>query len=432
MRSIAFLVFASLVSCGGSTADDTPTNDTGVTQQSETGITASAPPCDVDAIVERECRTCHGATPKFGAPMALVTRAELQAHATKVKERINLPAETVGRMPQRPNAPLSSGDLATLNAWLDGGTPARTTECTKADAGVEDAPPVRPLSCTPDVKVRSGSKWTMPKDTRDVYTCYGFDLTVASKKHIIGVAPAIQNSKIVHHILLMQSDSAVSSTPQPCSPGAISNYRMLYAWAPGVGSFELPKEAGLPANTGTSHFVVQVHYNNIAALAGETDDSGFDFCTTESLRPNDADVLAFGSMNFTIDPKATLNITASWTIPGLIPTVHAIGAFPHMHQLGKKIATTLVRADGSTADLGTDAAFDFANQFFTPLADIVIKPGDTVKTNCIWENPTSRTVRYGENTEDEMCYSFTMYYPKITTALWRWGAPAALARTTVN
>ena len=45
---------------------------------------------------------------------------------------------------------------------------------------------------------------------------------------------------------------------------------MLYGWAPGVGSFELPKEAGLPANNGTTHYVVQVHYNNISALAGET------------------------------------------------------------------------------------------------------------------------------------------------------------------
>jgi len=230
----------------------------------------------------------------------------------------------------------------------------------------------------------------------------------------------------------MQSDTAVSPTPTPCSGGAIASYRMLYAWAPGVGSFELPKEAGLPANNGTTHYVVQVHYNNTMGLSGETDDSGFDFCTTDALRPNDADVLAFGSMNFTINPKSKLDINATWTIPSIVPTVHAIGAFPHMHQLGKKIATTLIRADGTTTDLGTDAAFDFSNQFFTPLSDIVIKPGDTVKTNCIWENPTDRTVRYGENTEDEMCYSFTMYYPKITAGAWRWGAPAALAKTTVN
>lgn len=433
MRSIAFFVFATLVGCGGSTVDEgSPTTDSGVTTNPDSAVTASALPCDVDAVLETQCRSCHGATPKSGAPMSLVTLDELRKNAAKVKERINLPADTVGRMPQKPNAPLSAADLGVLNAWLDGGTPARTTDCTGSDAGVEDAPPAKPLSCTPDLKVRGGSKWTMPKDSRDIYTCYGFDLTTTAKKHIVGVAPAIQNPKIVHHILLMQSDTAVSPTPTPCSEGAISSYRMLYGWAPGVGSFELPKEAGLPANSGTTHYVVQVHYNNIAALAGETDDSGFDLCTTETLRPNDADILAFGSLNFTINPKTTHNITASLTMPSYLPTVHAIGAFPHMHQLGKKISTTLHRPDGTTVDLGTDNAFDFSNQFFTPLADVVIKPGDTVKTNCIWENPTERTVRYGENTEDEMCYSFTMYYPKISLSAWRWAAPAALAKTTIN
>jgi len=431
MRSIAIVFCSSLMACGGSTTDAEPAADSGTTSQSDTSV-AAALPCDVDAIVTRDCQSCHGATPKFGAPMALVTHADLQKHAAKIKERINLPADTVGRMPQKPNAPLSAADLATMNAWLDGGAPARTTDCTPTDAGGVDAPPPKPLSCTPDVKVRGGSKWTMPKDVRDEYTCYGFELTTATKKHIVGVAPAIQNSKIVHHILLMQSDTAVSPTPTPCSGGAISSYRMLYGWAPGVGSFEFPPEAGLPANAGSTHFVVQVHYNNVAGLAGETDDSGFDLCSTTTLRPNDADIVAFGSMNFTINPKSTLNITASWTLPSFVPTIHAIGAFPHMHQLGKKIATTLHRADGTTADLGADPAFDFGNQVFAPLADTVIKPGDTVKTNCVWENPTTRTVEYGENTDDEMCYSFTMYYPKITSSLWRWGTPAGLAKTTVN
>ena len=94
--------------------------------------------------------------------------------------------------------------------------------------------------------------------------------------------------------------------------------------------------------------MVQVHYNNITALDGQTDDSGFDLCTTETLRPNDADIMAFGSMKFTINPKSRTDITATLTVPSLLPTVHAIGAFPHMHQLGKKISTTLYRADGST------------------------------------------------------------------------------------
>jgi hypothetical protein len=457
-RSLIALVLLS--ACGGSTiSGDDPQNDGATTSDTDVVSDSSTPltdttvpmenlvPCEVESIVTAQCGTCHGSTPKFGAPMALVTREDfMKASPTKpdrkvweeVKARINLPADTVGRMPQKPNPPLDAASLATMNAWLDGGSPARSMDCAKPDTGpvTDTAPPVdggtKPLSCTPDIAVRGKSKWAMPKDTRDIYTCYGFDYPSAMKKHIIGIAPKIDNPKIVHHVLLMQHTASVSGTPTACSEGSIARYRMLYGWAPGVGSFEMPAAAGLPAESGTTHFVVQIHYNNVTGLAGELDDSGFDLCSTSTLRPNDADIMAFGSRSFTINPKSKLDITASWTIPGTIPEVHAIGAFPHMHQLGKKITTTLHKKAGGTADLGSDLAFDFNNQYFDVLGDVVIKSGDTVKTNCVWENPTDRTVRWGENTDDEMCFSFTMYYPKVTSSLWSWGAPAFLSSTTVN
>ncbi len=460
MRRSLTLLVSLLAACGGSTTvgddpqDGATTSDTDVT--SDSGVPGSdtsippneAVPCDVEEVITPACGTCHGSTPKFGAPMPLVTHADFLKAAPSdpskkvwevVKERINLPADSVGRMPQKPNAPLNATQLATMNAWLSSSLATRTGDCVKPgpDGGTTDtAPPTdggsTTLKCTPDIAVRGKSKWSMPKDTRDVYTCYGFDYPSAMKKHIVGIAPKIDNPKIVHHVLLMQHTSSVSGTPTPCSEGSIARYRMLYGWAPGVGSYEMPAAAGLPAESGTTHFVVQIHYNNVGALGGEVDDSGFDLCSTSTLRPNDADIMAFGSRSFTINPKSKLDITASWTIPGSIPEVHAIGAFPHMHGLGKKIQTTLVRKAGGTADLGADLAFDFNNQYFAPLGDVVIKSGDTVKTNCVWENPTDRTVKWGENTDDEMCFSFTMYYPKVTSSLWSWGAPAFLSSTTVN
>lgn len=455
------LLASFLVACGSSTSTDSTdngdavvtdselVNDEGVATDTSTPSSGSLP-CDVEPILASACGTCHGTTPLFGAPMSLTAASDLQKPSptdpTKkvwetVKTRINLPADSVGRMPQKPNAALSPTQLATMNAWLSGGAPARMPSgsgCTKpgedtgvvTDSALPDAPPTT-LSCTPDIKVRGASKWAMPKDTRDVYTCYGFEYPTAMKRHIVGIMPKIDNAKIVHHVLLMQSDTTVSSTPTACSEGSIARYRMLYGWAPGVGSFEMPAAAGLPAEAGTTHYVVQVHYNNVSALAAEADDSGFDLCSTATLRPNDADIMAFGSRSFTINPKSKLDITSTWTT-SMIPDVHIIGAFPHMHQLGKRIQTTLHRKAGGTADLGKDLAFDFNNQFFESLGDVLVKSGDTVKTNCVWENATDRTVKFGENTDDEMCFSFSMYYPKVKSALWSWSAPAFLASTAIN
>jgi hypothetical protein len=41
----------------------------------------------------------------------------------------------------------------------------------------------------------------------------------------------------------------------------------------------------------------------------------------------------------------------------------------------------------------------------------VLKPGDVMKTECTYSNPTASTVRFGGATEDEMCFNFVMAYP---------------------
>ena len=45
--------------------------------------------------------------------------------------------------------------------------------------------------------------------------------------------------------------------------------------------------------------MVQVHYANPTHAPGHLDASGFDVCTTAQLRPNDAGIMAFGTMSFT-------------------------------------------------------------------------------------------------------------------------------------
>ncbi len=451
MRTYAFLLVAPLslsvlAACGGNT-ENAANPDGGTTLDDSTVSDDAGPrtplPCGVESVIERNCVKCHGSTPKFGAPMSLTSHEAVHLRTPgdaskevwqEMQRRVHLPATDADRMPQKPNAPLSAADLAVLDEWFAGGASARTGACSDPipDAGDTDAY-TKPLSCTPDMKLLPSAKYAMPKDKKDIYICYGVDLPVSAKRHITGIAPRIANDKIVHHMLLMQSTKTVSPVPHACTDAEIVGYRMLYGWAPGVKGYELPAAAGLPADAPTTHWVVQIHYNNLNALVGESDDSGFDLCSTDQLRPNDADVAAFGSLKFTIPPKAKHDITATWLVPGSVPEIHVLGAFPHMHGLGRYISTSLTKAGSTTPiDLGTDVGFDFNTQFFAELPDTVIKPGDTVKTRCKWENTTDQAVSWGEDTADEMCYSFTLYYPKINTPLWRWMMPAYLAETTVN
>ncbi|MBL8606733.1 MAG: hypothetical protein JNL38_05410, partial [Myxococcales bacterium] len=100
---------------------------------------------------------------------------------------------------------------------------------------------------------------------------------------------------------------------------------------------------------------------------------------------------------------------------------------PHMHGLGTSIDTKLYKGGaGAGVDLGAAPKWDFNTQYWYPI-DATVEKGDVIKTRCAWNNTTDQTVKFGENTENEMCYSFTLYYPRVTQGIWNWQAPAAVS-----
>jgi len=233
----------------------------------------------------------------------------------------------------------------------------------------------------------------------------------------------------VHHLVLFEADHSVSPIPQPCSEAQSAQMRIIYGWAPGGKTLELPAEAGF-AQEGTMHYVVQVHYNNVQHVAGQSDQSGFDFCTTDQLRANDADGLVFGTTNISIPAHGSLDISCDYTVGPELANAHVFASMPHMHQLGTSMATSVKPAKGGAAtDLGTRAAWDFGNQPYENITATLAR-GDVVTTQCAWKNPSGSTVGFGPNTDDEMCFSFMMYYPKIQSQQWSWMMPAIRSRCT--
>jgi mono/diheme cytochrome c family protein len=426
----AFTVLSALafVACGANTAG--PSGPTGAGGAGGAGTAAAhGLPCDVDALLAANCRTCHGEKTQYGAPMSLVTHDDLVKPAVSDPKRkvYELLTERIHNdqrpMPPPPNARLSDADMKTVDAWIAAGAPISADKCEDGAGGADGGTGVP--SCTPDIHVSFPTNYMMPKDKSDEYICAGIEVTAAEKRHITAFIPHIDNSKIVHHIVLYQADTAQPAGPAPCggTPG-----RIVSVWAPGVKGFELPKEAGIPVE-GTTHYVLQIHYNNIQHLEGETDASGFDLCSTTELRPNDADVLALGTLGIDIPAHSSLDLTCDLNVPQGIADLHIIGAMPHMHRLGTTISTVNhPGGTGAPVDLGTREPWSFADQYWTPL-DQIVKGGDKVSTRCAWNNGGDTNVKFGENTENEMCFSFTMYYPKIADPQWNWTYPALLLTT---
>ncbi|MEO6418433.1 MAG: peptidylglycine alpha-amidating monooxygenase, partial [Polyangiaceae bacterium] len=346
--SVLRLAFASISILGFACSAKDVTQDSG-----PPSVGGDPLPCAVDAVIDANCRQCHSSPPKFGAPMALITSGDMNVaahtdHAKKVYELVGTRIHDDAKpMPQAPNPRLSAGDTKIIDDWIAAGAPAGTVACaSSADGGGGDSG-TSPLACDVHDTLVSTSPWEMPMTTEDEYVCYGFDVTVAQKRHVVAMGPNIDNSKIVHHALLFQAPNTVSGVPAPCQSGGGVGWRILFGWAPGGKNIELPPEAGFPEEK-TTHYVVQVHYNNVNHLVGEKDSSGFTLCTTDQLRPNDADVMAFGSEKFTIPAQSKKDMTCSITVPSQYNGLHLFSSLPHMHKIGSVIATT-----NGAADLGT-------------------------------------------------------------------------------
>lgn len=421
----AWLVgFAALVACG--TTNSADPGGPGGPDSGPSTITGAIP-CDVDAILETNCRKCHSAEPQYGAPMPLVTFGDLHAPSKsdpnkQVYELIaGKIASDVEPMPPPPNERLSADARATLTAWTNGG--AVSANGTGCGVVAQDGGPDPGITCSPDLQIGPGSVYEMPAGAGDEYVCYGVDITRPSPTHIVAFSPRIDNTKIVHHIVLFETTSSYGTTPRPCSAGASLQWRMVMGWAPGGKGLELPPDVGFPISPSGTHYVVQMHYSNPQALTGQKDTSGFSFCTA-APRTYEADVLAFGTQDIHMSAPGPYKKDCSITVPSSLVDKHFIASMPHMHKLGTAMSTTLTpKAGGPDVDLGTMANFSFNTQAWLPL-DGVTKEGDTIRTVCEYNNTTGGPVNFGENTADEMCYSFTMYYPKVASFVWSWALPS--------
>lgn len=84
-------------------------------------------------------------------------------------------------------------------------------------------------------------------------------------------------------------------------------------------------------------------------------------------------------------------------------TSRMVALMPHMHQMGTSMTLEL----GSSADdlkviyARNDWHFD---QQTIDTVDLTVQGGQYARITCNYDNPTDRTVTYGESSNDEMCF----------------------------
>jgi hypothetical protein len=395
---------------GATTAGATPGGTTGGTGGAAGGGDL---PCDVKAIVQQRCGSCHGATPA-SSPMSLVTHANWHAQGTTdrtkqyyqlAKLRIN---DTTKPMPPPSIGMLTADEKAKLNAWLDQNAPAGTTSCMNVPTGPGEIDTTG-LECYKLLAHAPGSKTAKYNvgAAVDAYVNFGFKAPWQGTLYLQVIKPVIDNATALHHWLLYRETVTDGSVEPTIGQHA---GELLNGWAPGgalpdLRSLDVGQE--LPATS----YSVEMHYNSSDPNA--QDASGVELCGKKTPPKHIASLSWLGYDQGGTISYATglcLEPSTSWTgtcNPGHTQPIHLVTITPHLHQSGRHLKAVINGPNGSR--ILHDKPFDFAYQV-TYTTDEVLMPGESITTTCTFSAPNCA----GQSTQQEMCYLFTLAYPKQT------------------
>ena len=265
-----------------------------------------------------------------------------------------------------------------------------------------------------------------PDNPSNEYRCFTVDHGQDDTFFITGLNARIDKLAISHHLTITRVPGDSPEAIEGRQPGgfdcydnagvALSDDGLLQAWAPGQAPLVFEEGHGLRIEPDDA-FILQMHYfANDAAAIEEGDQSGYEFTTTTSVE-REVLMFPFGPTGFRIPAgEANHSETLSFTIPnGLAARAH--GTFPHMHVLGSSYRLWVEHQDGTETCGAESERWDFDNQITYMFNEsILLQGGDKIHFECTWDNSASNpdqinddpaAVRYGERTDEEMCFAFT-------------------------
>jgi hypothetical protein len=400
-------------------------------------------PCEVSRILATNCQTCHGAMPIGGAPMSLVTYADLHAPAKtqpsmKVYELSKLRMhDELRRMP--PIGTLPANEVSALDAWFDGGALAGTAqdatcdttpaETTARGPGSKDGTHGRiepgPGETCYEFKVHQSTTSVddVPFAIADgeQYEQFYYNVPWPAESVAVSYATITDNAAVLHHWLLfatneLQQEGAHITAPVPTLIG--TDPQLLTGWAVGGPNLEMPEDVGMELPNPGRTINVQWHFYNSTGMP-QADASSVQVCTVpKSTRPNVGSVTWAGTEDLNgnvwtggagMPPNQESTFSTTCRPGGGDKPIHIVGFEPHMHRIGKRMSTSVNRTDG-TSQVIFDEPFVFGSEtHYFNAYDLM--PGETLTTSCTFFNDNSFGVPFGESTDSEMCYQFVFHYP---------------------
>jgi len=406
-------------------------------------------PCGVKQSLATNCQTCHAASPIGGAPMPMMTYADLHKPAVtkptmKVWELSKARIHDTAR-PMPPIGTMPAADKNALDTWFAGGALAGTA----ADANCEitgkpdtvgpgghesDRPAKGKLVPLANEKCyefvvhggqTSGDTTKFPIKDGEFYEQFYYKVPWEAGSVATAYATIGDNEAVLHHWLLfstneLQAEGTHFESPLPTLIG--TDPMLLAGWAVGAPNLIAPKDVGfeLP-EPGQRTINVQWHFYNSTGTP-QSDASSVQICTvpkatvknignitwlgTEDLYGN----IWFGGQGMPSHQVSKFTTTCTPSRAGATNTpIHIMGFEPHMHRIGKRMKTSIKKADGTLMQI-FDEPFNFGNETHYFVSQDLM-PGESLVTDCIFNNDNNFRVAFGESSDTEMCYQFTFAYP---------------------
>ncbi|MCG8417434.1 MAG: hypothetical protein MJE77_05760 [Proteobacteria bacterium] len=390
----------------------------------------------IRALVEANCVVCH----KEGGigPFSLDDPDTVQLLASSLVDEVE-----ARRMPPWGMNPdcrevtdsirLSDREVAAFAQWRDAGFPAGqpddyrppdpddvlTTGTVESQLGPAD------LVLAPD------QPYTPDTARPDDYRCIPLPHSIDRDLFVNAVDVIPDKLDLVHHVIVYavpEADVPAMEALDAADPGpgfncfgdaGVASADAVGGWVPGDNNGGASREIAMRVSRG-SRLVTQMHYN----VAGrQNDDLPGDATSVALWFLEEGQYPAYLITSLWI-PNNDLFIPAGDKNSVQMATMrlpvdgYAVAVSPHMHLLGKRIKTEVIRENGAIECLGQVDDWDFNWQRtyeFPEHAFVPIDISDRIRLTCEYDNSPAnqpvvngeqkepRDVTWGEGTLDEMC-----------------------------
>jgi hypothetical protein len=412
---------------------------------------------DVLPILQNACQSCH--RPGAVGPFSLMTYRHAVNWASDIKSYTESrqmppwkPAEGVAFRNERK---LTDKEIATLAAWVDGGTP---------EGDPKDAPPKKEFTDgwqlgKPDLVLTPKDDFVLGPGGRDLFRCFVMPTNLEEDKYVVAFEVKPGNPRVVHHTLnfidttgqgrkleerAQEREKDRKADDYDRGPGYSSAMGIgfgprgaLSGWAPGQMPRKLPEGYGFFLPKG-SDLVVQTHYHRNGRVEKDRLQIGLYFATkTEGMKQFRGGVIPG---RFLFIPADNDNFKVTGSLP-VVQDCELHSVMPHMHLLGKQIKVTVKPPEGDPVTLVAikDWDYNWQETYFLE-KPMKLKAGTVLDVEAYYDNSSKnpnnpfsppRLVTLGEQTTNEMCFIFL---GATTDGARRspFGSPAGLGRPREN